>query len=129
MTLVLLAVLAAAATAFVLQPVFSGPETAPRQETDRTVLRLREKRDQLLLTLAELDFEKDAGKIAPAEHAASRAAVLVQAAEVTAQLDVLERRSSGPHRENWPASPPQGDVTPDATPRRRPKPKPGRTKK
>ena len=72
MTLVLLAVLAAAATAFVLQPVFSGPETAPRRETDRNVLRLQEKRDQLLLTLAELDFEKDAGKIAPGEHAASR---------------------------------------------------------
>ena len=109
-----------------LQPVFSGPETAPRQETDRTVLRLREKRDQLLLTLAELDFEKDAGKIAPAEHAASRTAVLVQAAEVTAQLDEMERqerRSSDRHR------PPQGGETPDATPRQRPKPKPGRTKK
>ena len=126
MTLVLLAVLAAAATAFVLQPVFSGPETAPRQETDRTVLRLREKRDQLLLTLAELDFEKDAGKIAPAEHAASRTAVLVQAAEVTAQLDEMERkerRSSDRHR------PPQGDETPDATPSRRPKSTRGRTKR
>ena len=89
MTLVLLAVLAAAATAFVLQPVFSGPETAPRRETDRNVLRLREKRDQLLLTLAELDFEKDAGKIAPGEHAGSRAEVLAQAAAVTARLDEL----------------------------------------
>ena len=90
MTLVLLAVLAAAATAFVLQPVFAGPETAPRPATDRTVLRLEEKREQLLLTLAELDFEKDAGKIAPAEHAASRATVLAQAAEVTAKLDTLQ---------------------------------------
>ena len=123
MTLVLLAVLAAAATAFVLQPVFSGPETAPRQQTDRTVLRLREKRDQLLLTLAELDFEKDAGKIAPAEHATSRAAVLVQAAEVTAQLDESERRSP-----TGIASRKAGE-THDATPRRRPKPKPGGTKK
>ena len=127
MTLVLLAVLAAAATAFVLQPVFSGPETAPRHETDRTVLRLREKRDQLLLTLAELDFEKDAGKIAPAEHAASRTAVLVQAAEVTAQLDEMERRMErrSPDRHR----PPQGGETNNATPRRRPKSKPGRTKK
>lgn len=91
MTLALLAVLAAAATAFVLQPVFFGPETAPRHETDRTVLRLREKREQLLLTLAELDFEKDAGKIAPAEHAASRAGVLAQTAQVTARLDELTR--------------------------------------
>ena len=123
MTLVLLAVLAAAATAFVLQPVFSGPETAPRHETDRTVLRLREKRDQLLLTLAELDFEKDAGKIAPAEHAASRAAVLVQAAEVTAQLDEMERRSP-----TGIASRKAGETN-NATPRRRPKSKPGRTKK
>ena len=89
MTLVLLAVQAAAATAFVLQPVFSGTETAPRRETDRNVLRLQEKRDQLLLTLAELDFEKDAGKIAPGEHAASRAEVLAQAAAVTARLDEL----------------------------------------
>ena len=91
MTLVLLAVLAAAATAFVLQPVFSGPETAPRRETDRTVLRLREKREQLLLTLAELDFERDAGKIAAAEHAASRASVLAQTAQVSARLEELTR--------------------------------------
>ena len=89
MTLFLLAVLAAAATAFVLQPVFAGPETKPRRETDRNVLRLREKRDQLLLTLAELDFEKDAGKIAAAEHAASRAAVLADTAAVVARLDAL----------------------------------------
>ena len=96
MTLVLLAVLAAAATAFVLQPVFSGPETTPRRETDRTVLRLREKRDQLLLSLAELDFEKDAGKVAPAEHAASRATVLAQTAQVTARLDALSRAAKKP---------------------------------
>lgn len=115
MTLLLLAVLAAAATAFVLQPVFSGPETAPREETDRTVLRLQEKRDQLLLTLAELDFEKDAGKIAVSEHAASRGAVLVQAAEVTARLDELTAK--------------QGGETPTGTPRKRPKPKQERTKK
>ena len=89
MTLFLLAVLAAAATAFVLQPVFSGPEAAPRRETDRTVLRLQEKREQLLLSLAELDFERDAGKIAPGEHAASRASVLAEAAAVTARLDAL----------------------------------------
>ena len=89
MTLILLAVLATAATAFVLQPVFSGPETVPRHETDRMVLRLQEKREQLLVTLAELDFEKDAGKIGPAEHAASRAAVLSETAAVVARLDEL----------------------------------------
>ena len=121
MTLFLLAVLAAAATAFVLQPVFSGPEAAPRRETDRTVLRLREKRDQLLLTLAELDFEKDAGKIAPAEHAESRAAVLAQAAEVTARLDASERGAPDRHH------PAQGGQTHDAAPDRRRKPKRGRT--
>jgi uncharacterized protein with PIN domain len=120
-TFLLLAVLAAAATAFVLQPVFSGPETAPRRETDRTVLRLQEKRDQLLLTLAELDFERDAGKIAPQEHAESRASVLAQAAEVTAQLDALERRSPDRHR-----SPQEGE-THDATSDRRRKPKRART--
>ena len=119
MTLILLAVLAAAATAFVLQPVFSGPEAAPRRETDRTVLRLQEKREQLLLTLAELDFERDAGKIAPEEHAASRAEVLAQAAQVTARLDALERRSPDRHR---PA--PRGE-TPDASKRKQPEP--GRT--
>ena len=96
MTLILLAVLAAAATAFVLQPVFSGPETAPRRETDRNVLRLQEKRDQLLLTLAELDFEKDAGKIAPGEHAASRAAVLADTAAVVARLDELTAARKAP---------------------------------
>jgi len=95
-TLFLLAVLAAAATAFVLQPVFSGPETVPRRETDRNVLRLQEKRDQLLLTLAELDFEKDAGKIAPGEHAASRAAVLADTAAVVARLDELTAAQKTP---------------------------------
>ena len=119
MTLVLLAVLAAAATAFVLQPVFAGPETGPRRETDRTVLRLREKREQLLLTLAELDFERDAGKIAPAEHAASRAAVLAQAAEVTARLDASERRPP-PRRGRAPQG--GGEA-------RQSKPKRGRTRK
>ena len=95
-TLILLAVLAAAATAFVLQPVFSGPEAAPRRETDRTVLRLQEKREQLLLTLAELDFERDAGKVAPEEHAASRASVLAEAAAVTARLDELTGPAAKP---------------------------------
>ena len=92
MTLLLLVVLAAAATAFVLQPLFSGPESSRRRESDRTVLRLTEKRDQLLLALAELDFEKDSGKIAAAEHRASRAQVLAEAAAVTARLDELEQR-------------------------------------
>ena len=89
MTLFLLAVLAAAASVFVLQPVFGRAASQPRNPTDRTVLRLVEKRDQLLVALAELDFEKDAGKIAEAEHRTTRAQLLAEAASVTGRLDAL----------------------------------------
>ncbi len=95
MTLLLLAALAAAATAFVLQPLFVPEPTTPR-EADRAVLRLVERRDQLLLALAELDFERDAGKIAPGEHEASRARVLAEAAAVTARLDELGWKEGRP---------------------------------
>ncbi len=103
MTLLLLALLAAAATAWVLQPVFgaeSGKETAA---VDPAVVRLVERRDQLVLALAELDFERDAGKVAPAEHESARARLLVEAAEVTKELDergAPPRRSPAPDGES-----------------------------
>lgn len=89
MILVLLTVLAAAATVWVLQPVFGAPERSARDTSDPTVLRLFETRDQLLVALAELDFERDAGKIAEGEHRTSRAQLLAEAAAVTARLDAL----------------------------------------
>lgn len=99
MTLFLLATLAALATAFVLQPVFAastGDGGEPGGPASRDALRLAERRDQLLLAIAELDFERDAGKVGAAEHEAARAALLVETASVTRALDALEPRQSGP---------------------------------
>ncbi len=93
MILTLLGVLATAATLFVLQPVFRGRESsaaAPETPADRERLRLHEKRDQLLLGLAELDFERDAGKLAGKEHEETRSRLLAEAARVTARLDELD---------------------------------------
>ncbi len=96
MTSVLLGALAVAATAFVLQPLFSTRREAaaptPETRTDRERLRLHEKREQLLLGLSELDFEHDAGKLAEAEHRELREKLLADAARVTARLDELDRR-------------------------------------
>ncbi len=94
MIVFLLAGIAAAATAFVLQPVFGRTESGGPTGSDRTALRLMEKRDQLLAALAELDFERDAGKIAEGEHRTSRRQLLVEAASVTRQLEA--RDGTGP---------------------------------
>jgi len=87
--LTLLGVLATAATLFVLQPVLRGRESSVRSETpvDPERLRLHERRDQLLLGLAELDFERDAGKLGIEEHEQTRSRLLAEAARVTARLD------------------------------------------
>lgn len=99
MTLFLLAILAALATAFVLQPVFAaspGAADESRGPTSRAALRLTEKRDQLLLAIAELDFERDAGKVGAEEHGAARAALLAETAAVTEALDAAERPGTAP---------------------------------
>lgn len=99
MTLFLLATLAAVATAFVLQPVFAasaGDGEDAGGSTGRDALRLTERRDQLLLAIAELDFEKDAGKVGAAEHEAARAALLVETASVTQALDALAANEPSP---------------------------------
>lgn len=89
MTLVLLGLLAAAATAWVLQPIFRPDTDFATSRTDPRALRLQERRDQLVLALAELDFERDAGKLAEAEHGDLRGRLLAEAAEVTRALDEL----------------------------------------
>lgn len=100
MTLVFLAALAAVATGFVLQPVFAdtGRGPAPERPTDRRALRLDERRRQLLLAIAEVDFERDAGKVGADEHAAARAALLEEAAAVTEALDALDEPKGGARR-------------------------------
>lgn len=99
MTLFLLATLAAVATVFVLQPVFAasaGDGEDAGGPAGRDALRLTERRDQLLLAIAELDFEKDAGKVGTAEHQAARAALLVETASVTQALDALATNAPPP---------------------------------
>ena len=86
----LLAVLAAAAVVWVLQPALArAPADAGggNGAASNRALRLAERRDQLLLAIAELDFEKDAGKVSPEEHERSRAALLAEAGDVVAALD------------------------------------------
>ncbi len=102
MTLVLLALLAAAATAWVLQPLFRPEAPAPGLRVDPTVLRLQERREQLVLALADLDFERDAGKLAEDEHRELRGRVLLEAAEVTRALD--EHGGSAPEGSGPPGS-------------------------
>ncbi len=100
MTLVFLAALAAIATGFVLQPVFAAPASAPAPEcpADRKALRLAERRRQLLLAIAELDFERDAGKVGEEEHRAARAALLEEAAAVSEALDARAEPKGGRRR-------------------------------
>ena len=113
MTLFFLAVIAAAAVAFVLHPVFAasppgeGRSAVVDRPGGREALRLAERREQLLLALAELDFEKEAGKIVESEHATSRAALLAETAAVTARLDELLGRTSDNDRANQPPREPQ----------------------
>ncbi len=102
MTLVLLALVAAAATAWVLQPLFRPEAPAPGLRVDPTVLRLQERREQLVLALAELDFERDAGKLAEDEHRELRGRLLLEAAEVTRALD--DRGGSAPEGGGPPGS-------------------------
>lgn len=111
MTLFLLAVLAAMATAFVLQPVFAaapGAGDGSGGPASRDALRLTEKRDQLLLAIAELDFERDAGKVGAAEHGAARAALLAEAATVTEALDAADAAAAAERRRpGGPSKPPR----------------------
>lgn len=100
MTLVFLAALAAIATGFVLQPVFAAPGGAPAPErpADRKALRLAERRQQLLLAIAEVDFERDAGKVGEEEHRTARAALLEEAAAVSEALDARAEPKGGGRR-------------------------------
>lgn len=112
MTLVFLAALAAVATGFVLQPVFadSAGAPAPERPADRKALRLTERLQQLLLAIAELDFERDAGKVGGEEHRAARAALLEEAAAVSEALDARPEPKGGGRRAKRKG--PSADATP-----------------
>lgn len=114
MTLVFLAALAAVATGFVLQPVFAAPAggPAPERPADRKALRLAERRQQLLLAIAELDFERDAGKVGEEEHRAARAGLLEEAAAVSEALAAQAEPNGGGRRAKR-KSPP-ADAAPSA---------------
>lgn len=94
MTLILLGLLAAAATAWVLQPVFGSAPAGEAAALDPVALRLVERREQLLVALAELDFERDAGKLSPDEHRSLRERLMVETAEVTRALDARREGSA-----------------------------------
>jgi RNA polymerase subunit RPABC4/transcription elongation factor Spt4 len=95
--LVALLTLGATAVAFVLYPVFAGsaaPVAGPG-ESERAVRDLEEKKTRLYEAITDLDFEKDAGKVSPADYETARNDYLGQVAEVLARLDELSPKKPG----------------------------------
>ncbi len=92
MTLALLATLGATVVAFVLYPVFAEARTgrlASLGDAEREVLDLEEKKTRLYGLLADLDFEKESGKVSEADYQTARNDYLAQAAAVLAKLEGL----------------------------------------
>ena len=93
MILVALAALGAAAVAFVLYPVFGNeigeiPSDEPK-EIARERVELEEKKTRLYESLTDLDFERDAGKVSPADYETARNDYLIQVSAVLTRLDEL----------------------------------------
>jgi hypothetical protein len=96
--LVALAALGAAAVAFVLYPVFGNeigesvsdePEEIARERID-----LEEKKNRLYESITDLDFERDAGKVSPADFETARNDYLAQVSAVLTRLDELSPKKT-----------------------------------
>jgi hypothetical protein len=95
LTLALLAILGATVVAFVLYPVFAesrGRALADLGDREREILALEEKKSRLYAALADLDFEKEAGKVSEADYQTARGDYMAQVAAVLARLDALAPR-------------------------------------
>jgi ribosomal protein L29 len=78
-------------TAWILLPLRgpAGPEIQNRaQDTEE----LEARRRQLVLSLQDLDFELQTGKLSPEDHRAMRRRVQAEAIEVLRQLEALGSR-------------------------------------
>jgi len=88
----LLATLGATVVAFVLYPVFAETRAgglADLGDAEREILDLEEKKSRLYEALADLDFEKEAGKVSEADYQTARNDYLAQVAAVLAKVDAL----------------------------------------
>ncbi|HZU09545.1 MAG TPA: hypothetical protein VFA02_06535 [Pseudacidobacterium sp.] len=87
------------ACALLLVGVFAyvfWPERRVASQTQKTRLDfLRERKDVLYDNLRDLNFEYRAGKYPEEDYAAQRAALENEAAEVVAEIELLEKQASG----------------------------------
>ncbi len=91
MTVALLAALGATVVAFVLYPVFAESRLRLEAlgETEREILDLEEKKSRLYSSLADLDFEKDSGKVSDPDYQTARNDYMAQVAAVLARLEAI----------------------------------------
>ncbi len=87
------------ACALLLVGVFAyvfWPERLVASQAQKTRLDfLRERKDVLYDNLRDLNFEYRAGKYPEEDYAAQRAALENEAAEVVAEIELLEKQASG----------------------------------
>ena len=113
MTLALLATLGATVVAFVLYPVFAEVRTGRfggLGDAEREVLDLEEKKSRLYALLADLDFEKESGKVSEADYQTARNDYLAQAAAVLAKLEALAPQKGEKKKTRKPAEAAAGRI-------------------
>ena len=106
MILALLATLGATVVAFVLYPVFAEARAgglAGLGDAEREILDLEERKSRLYASLADLDFEKEAGKVSEADYQTARNDYLASVAAVLAKLDGLSPRKGEEKKPRKPA--------------------------
>jgi hypothetical protein len=92
LTIALLATLGATVVAFVLYPAFAEARAGglgTLGEAEREILSLEETKSRLYANLADLDFEKDSGKVSESDYQNARNDYLGQVAAVLSKLDAL----------------------------------------
>ena len=106
MIVALLATLGATVVAFVLYPVFAearGGGLAGLGDAEREILDLEEKKSRLYASLADLDFEKEAGKVSDTDYQTARNDYMAQVAAVIEKLETLVPRKSESKKARKPA--------------------------
>ena len=110
----LLATLGATVVAFVLYPVFAEGRPQGRGalaglgDAEREILDLEERKSRLYASLADLDFEKEAGKVSEADYQTARNDYLAQVAAILSKLDALAPRKGEKKKPRKPAEPADG---------------------
>jgi len=117
-----LAALGAAAVTFVLFPVLKkrpSPASSPsRKDLERQTL--ADKKEQILASLHDLDFEHAAGKLSEADYEQVRADFMGQATRVMDELQRLAGGATAPTPEPTGAETPGAPAATGATPEEKP---------